>query len=84
MPRLPQSLADRQCTAILARLDAYIGAQRRAGRDSKQIAKQLGFSYGTLKNRRERPLDFTLRELQGIANVMNIKIETLLGQKELI
>lgn len=83
MPRLPQSRADKQYSSIQAHLDAYIGAQKRAGNDLRKAAQALGLTYTTLFRRRARPQDFTLKELQGIANTLNIRVTTLLGEKEL-
>ncbi|MCI8388947.1 MAG: hypothetical protein HFE63_10860 [Clostridiales bacterium] len=82
MPRLAKTQAEKQQESILRWLDIYTGERSRAGSDSETIARSLGFAYSTLYKRRKNPWDFTLAELQRMANVMNITISTLLGENK--
>ena len=82
MPRLPQSWADRQQTAVLRAIDAYAAERKRAGQTLETTARTFGFEYQTLNHRRQRPETFTLAELQRIASTLNISLMTLLGEKE--
>lgn len=81
MPRLPQSRADRQQTAVLRAIDAYAAERKRAGQTMKMTARTFGLEYQTFNHRRKRPETFTLAELQRIANTLNISLMTLLGEK---
>lgn len=81
MPRLPQSRADRQQTAILRAIDTYAAERKRAGQSMESTARALGFEYQTLNHRRHRPESFTVGELQRIANTLNVSLIALLGEK---
>lgn len=80
MPRLPKSREDRQRQAIIDAIDLYMIGKTRSGVDARTAAATLGINYSTLLNRRKNPGGFTLREIQSIANVLNISVPTLLGE----
>lgn len=82
MPRLNQTTADRQRTAVVHALDCYTADRRRAGDDSRQIAERLGFDYQLLRLRKQSPENFKLGELQRIANVLNVSLATLIGASD--
>ena len=79
MPRLKQSTADRQQSSVVAHIDVYTCSRRRAGADCENIAHSLGMAYKTLQRRIRCPSDFTLGELQHIANTLNISLARLIG-----
>lgn len=80
MPRLPKSKEDKQRQAIIDAIDLYMIGKTRSGIDARTAAATLGIKYSTLLNRRKNPGGFTLREIQSIANVLNISVPTLLGE----
>lgn len=82
MPRLPKSKEDKQRQAIVNAVDLYMIGKTRSGVDARTAAAAFGFSYSTLLNRRKNPGNFTLREIQSIANVLNVSVPTLLGGGE--
>ena len=91
MLRLPKTTAQRQRDAVASAIDGYIAAGKRNGRDSRAAAGKrngrdsraaaaaLGVPYITLWRRLKSPEDFTLGELQSIANTLNISLPALLG-----
>ena len=79
MPRLPKTTAQRQRDAVVSAIDGYIAAGKRNGRDRHAAAAALGVPYVTLWRRMKYPEDFTLGELQSIANVLNVSLPALLG-----
>ena len=79
MPRLTKNLAQRQRDAVVRAIDAYLAECKRAGRDYPSTANALGVPYATLRRRTKSPENFTLGELQSIANTLNITIASLLG-----
>ncbi len=81
MPRLAQSTAEKQARSVNSQLSAYIYERERAGWDKDRISRALGFPYSTLRLRRQNPEKFTLGELQGIANTLNITVSTLIGER---
>ena len=74
MPRLPKTTAQRQRDAVVSAIDG-----KRNGRDSRAAAAALGIPYITLWRRLKAPEDFTLGELQSIANTLNVSLPALLG-----
>ena len=79
MPRLPNTTSQRQRDAVVRAIDGYIAAGKRNGRDSRAAAAALGVPYITLWRRLKAPEDFTLGELQSIANTLNVSLPALLG-----
>ena len=79
MPRLKQSTAERQQSAIVAHIDVYTCSRRRAGADCENIAHSLCMAYKTLQRRLRCPSAFTPGELQHIASAMNISLARLIG-----
>ena len=79
MPRLPKTTAQRQRDAVVRAIDGYIAAGKRNERGSRASAAALGVAYVTLWRRMKYPEEFTLGELQTIANVLNISLPALLG-----
>ena len=79
MPRLPKTTVQRQRDAVVRAIDSYIAAGKRNGRDRHAAAATLGVAYVTLWRRMKYPEDFTLGELQTIANVLNVSLPALLG-----
>ena len=79
MPRLPKTTDQQQRDADVRAIDGYIAAGKRNGRDRHASAAALGVPYVTLWRRMRYPEDFTLGELQTIANVLNVSLPALLG-----
>ena len=83
MPRLPQTERDRQCSAVKRAIDAYKAERYRAKARPEEVAKALGVPYPRLQRLlRESPEKLELRELQSIANALNITVPTLLGYRD--
>ena len=79
MPRLSKTKEEKQYEALTDRIRLYMLKRGDEGDTCHEAAARLGLSYKTLYSRRKSPGDFTLRELQGIANTLNVSIGTLLG-----
>ena len=79
MPCLPKTTAQHPRTAEVSAIDGYIAAGKRNGRDRHAAAAALGVPYVTLWRRMKYPEDFTLGELQSIANTLNVSLPALLG-----
>ena len=82
VPRLSMTEGERQMRCVIERIDAYRADRERAGWDCYRIAESLGLSYMTLQNRIKRPEGFKLVELQRVANVLNITVATLIGDRQ--
>lgn len=80
MPRLSQTVAEKQLDALRNSVDIYMMKRTRDGVDCSTAAAALGFKYSTLRDRRKRPETFTIGEIQRIANTLNVTIPTLLGE----
>ena len=81
MPRLSQTQQEKKNQALMNRLDAYIMQRYRAGDNSETVARALGLTKSTMYNRLAKPSTFTLQELYFIANVLNVNVGTLLGER---
>lgn len=82
MPRLAKSKEDKQRQSLVDAIDLYMIGKIRSGADSRTAARSLGIPYSTLNKRRQNPGNFTLREIQFIANVLNVSVPSLLGEKD--
>lgn len=83
MPRISPSAGEAARIRIVRRIRHHVDdARRERGLCFEETAKSLGMKQGTLYNRFKNPGSFTLLELQGIANAMNISLATLVDGKE--
>lgn len=82
MPRIAPSAAEAQRNTICKRIRHHYDDIRRERGCCRIAAKTMGFTYETLNNRLHDPGSLTLRELQGVANAMNISLATLVSGKE--
>ncbi|MGM9683233.1 MAG: hypothetical protein ACI3XQ_06520 [Eubacteriales bacterium] len=80
MPRLVKSKAERQYSKLVGAVRIYMLERRDCGENCHDAALRLGMPYERLNGRLKKPGDFTLRELQAIANVMNVSIPALIGE----
>ena len=79
MPRLAKSRAEKQYSKLVGAIRVYMYDRRDIGESCHEAALRLGMPYERLNARLKKPGDFTLRELEGIANVMNVSIPALIG-----
>lgn len=83
MPRIAPSAQEAVRIRIVRRIRHHIDdARRERGLCFEETVKTLGMKQGTLYNRFKSPGSFTLLELQGIANAMNISLASLVDGKE--
>jgi AraC-like DNA-binding protein len=83
MPRHSPSAQESERIRIARRIRHHVNdALQERGLCIEEAAKSLGMKQGTLYNRFKNPGSFTLLELQGIANAMNISLASLVDGKE--
>lgn len=79
MPRLARLKTENQYSKLVENIRLYQLKRSDAGDSCFESAQRLGIPYRTLMNKMKKPGTFTLRELQSIANTLNVSISSLLG-----
>ncbi|MGN1128532.1 MAG: hypothetical protein ACI4T6_06195 [Candidatus Flemingiibacterium sp.] len=79
MPRLAKLKTEIQYVKLVDNIRLYQLKRSDAGDSCFESAQRLGIPYRTLMNKMKKPGTFTLRELQSIANTLNVSISSLLG-----
>ena len=79
MPRLTRLKTENQYSKLVENIRLYQLKRSDAGDNCFESAQRLGIPYRTLANRLKKPGTFTLRELQSVANTLNVSIASLLG-----
>ena len=80
MPRLAKLKTEIQYVKLVDNIRLYQLKRSDAGDSCFESAQRLGIPYRTLMNKMKKPGTFTLRELQSVANTLNVSIATLLGE----